>query len=340
MPMKKTILLLLLLTFNFLLLTCTAQNLVPNPSFEQYSQCPDGEGEISYSIGWESYYGTPDYFNACASNPEFSVPYNLNGSYQPSPNGVAYAGFYAYWSPAFSGGGKNLREHIGRQLSSPLVIGTKYYVSFKVSMAFNNNSASCACNNIGIKFSTVSYANTYVDSSGCSPLTNNFAPIYDTSLISDTINWTTIQGSFVADSNYIYVVIGNFFKDTNTDTLIFPTSPQYHWCYSYYYVDDIYVSTEPENVIENDFETSVSMYPNPFTAFTEITIQGINSNENISIEIYDLLGNKKEVINDIAENNNKYEVKIKIERGNLSEGIYLLKIKADNKIFTNKLIIN
>ena len=101
-------------------------NLVPNYSYEQYTQCPDNENQVSYSTGWKSYYASPDYYNICATNPWVSIPYNIGGSYQQTATGTAYCGFYAYWSPTFSGGYTNMREHIGRQLSSPLVIGIKY----------------------------------------------------------------------------------------------------------------------------------------------------------------------------------------------------------------------
>src|SRR3972149_4387494 len=123
-----------------------AQNLVSNYSYEAYSQCPDNENQMSYSIGWGSYYGTPDYFHNCALNSNVSIPYNWAGSYQqPLPGSSAYAGFFAYWSGTFSGGYPNMREHIGRQLSSPLIIETKYYVTFKVSLAMSTGgNANCA----------------------------------------------------------------------------------------------------------------------------------------------------------------------------------------------------
>ena len=293
------------------------------------------ENQVSYSIGWKSYYASPDYYNVCATNPWVSIPYNIGGSYQQTATGSAYSGFYAYWSPTFSGGVCcNMREHIGRQLPAPLVIGTKYFVSFKVSLAFNNNSASCATNNLGIKFSTVPY-DIYADSAGSSPLANNFAHIYDTTLIADTVNWTTIKGSFIADSAYNYLILGNFFKDANTDTLILSTS--YLWCYSYYYVDDICVSTNSltcdlTSVNETQLQNLVEINPNPFSNTTTLKLDDGFYFNSCKVTLYDIFG--EEIKN--------YEMKsneLKIERGELPEGIYFLRIQVDNILFTQKLLI-
>jgi len=313
-----------------------AQNLVPNYSFEQYSQCPDNENQISYSIGWKSYYATPDYFNICATGAIASIPYNWVGSYQPPLSGSsAYAGFFAYWSGVFSGGGSNLREHIGRQLLSPLVVGVKYFVSFKVSLAASTGAnANCACNNIGIKFSTVPY-DLYADSSGSSPLVNNFAQIYDSTLISDTVNWTTISGSFIADSAYNYLIIANFFKDINTDTLII--FPFQNYCYSYYYVDDICVSTNSFTCIttgvnEIQLQDIVKIYPNPFSNSTTLKFNDSLHFNSYKVTLYDAMG--KEIKN--------YEMKsseLKIERNGLPEDIYFLKILINNNSFFQKLLI-
>src|ERR1700741_924502 len=89
-----------------------AQNLVPNPGFEQADSCNPGQN-ISAATGWKSYSATPDYYNACADTSTgtiFSIPYNTWG-YEPAYGGNAYAGFYSYFSGA---GNEDLREYIGR----------------------------------------------------------------------------------------------------------------------------------------------------------------------------------------------------------------------------------
>ncbi|MCX6210515.1 MAG: hypothetical protein NTZ59_13705 [Bacteroidetes bacterium] len=83
----------------------TQQNLVPNPSFEQYSNCPNrnlylGTGNLAdiHKIKPDIWY-KPDffwggYFNACANTQDtiYGVPYNsiLYGSYQYARTGEGY----------------------------------------------------------------------------------------------------------------------------------------------------------------------------------------------------------------------------------------------------------
>src|SRR5436189_139332 len=76
----------------FLLLStsASAQNLVPNPSFEDTVACPTTVDQVYKATGWHSYRPSPDYFNTCADSASlFSVPYNAFG-YQYPRTGNAY----------------------------------------------------------------------------------------------------------------------------------------------------------------------------------------------------------------------------------------------------------
>src|ERR1051325_2803024 len=107
-----------ILKYLFLLMSIsvTAQNLVPNPSFENYSSCPTAGGQVYKAIGWSNCGQTPDYCNACATAANFSVPYNGFG-YQPAATGNAYCDLWTYASNQL------YREFIGTFLIQPLVIG-------------------------------------------------------------------------------------------------------------------------------------------------------------------------------------------------------------------------
>lgn len=207
--MKKIVLIFIaLLAFNF---TIKAQtNLVPNPSFEIFDTCPDNLGQISRANGWFSSKPSPDYFNSCANSSDWSyVPSNYWG-YQIPASGLGYAGFTA------KVGQFNIREYLSIQLNNSLQIGAKYFVSMKVCLAFNPNFGSsdyCGINKLGALFST----NIYSDIENA-PICN-CPQFYSSSIISDTLNWTMIKGSFVADSIYKFINIGNFFTDSMTDSL-------------------------------------------------------------------------------------------------------------------------
>lgn len=313
------------------------QNLVTNGSFEQYSQCPFDEAQIEFSINWENYCGTPEYFNSCATNANYSVPYNFFGSYQPASDGQAYAGVFTYFS-YWSWGYFNLRENIAYQLNSQLIPGTKYYVSFKASLAYNNFSAYCATNNLGAKFTTQSYSNYAIDSLN-TPLTNNFAHIYSTSIITDSINWTTIKGSFIADSAYNYVVIGNFFDDAHTDTTVFNTGA--NTCQAYYYIDEVCVSPDSSTcgfttkINLYNIETDVNIYPNPCSDYFEIMLPEnfILKHKVLTIHLINTCG--QEFFNTAIKGSNK----IRVATREIPRGTYLLKIEMENQNILNKVII-
>lgn len=182
-------------------------NLVPNPSFENTVNCPNIPS-ISQSVGWLSFTQSPDYFHSCAPGNTFNAP-NTFAGYQMPFHGQAFAGSVVNSLPLTP----NAREYFGIQLLSPLTVGMKYYVSFYVSLA--DPPQNCWSNKIGARFTTYYFNGSQWNTS----LITNFAHVKSDSLLKDTANWTNIAGSFTADSAYTYVVLGNFFNDSNTDTL-------------------------------------------------------------------------------------------------------------------------
>ena len=226
----KTKFYILLLIIN---LTALAQNLVPNPSFENYSNCPSNQSQITYAIPWENHNnsGTPsDYLNSCATNPGYSTPSNWGNSYQVPATGNAYISLFAWFY--------STHEMIGAPLISPLVAGTKYYVSLKVSPIISTSlAATHVISGLGAKFSTINFNSSNNDS-----LINNFAHVYSNQIISDSLNWTTISDSLIADSAYNYIFIGNFFDSNHFDTMqVAPTlvTTWFTAIGSFYYIDGI-----------------------------------------------------------------------------------------------------
>jgi len=223
----------------FVIFQSSSQNLVPNPSFEDTIMCPSDFSQIQFSTGWTTYSESPDYFNSCdPSNSNFGVPNNYAG-YQMPYDGNAYAGAIVYRN----GGISDVREVIGRELATPLTIGVEYFISFKVNLSLDDTyDYYYAIGGLGVLFSTVNYTPSVT----VAPI-NNLPHVYFPGIISDTSDWTTIEGSFVADSTYNYIMLGNFFDDQNTDSLLLGSTP--FGSYAYYYFDDICVSTAIETCI-------------------------------------------------------------------------------------------
>jgi len=234
------------------------QNLVPNPRLEDTITCPLGLNRFNDCAIWRNYGESPDYFNSCSSSIN-NVPNAAFGFQYGHAGGNAYAGIDTWNIPQEF---PNYREFIGVQLTQQLQIGQKYYVSFFVNQSGSPTEA-VGTNKMGCKFSTVAF------DSCCPPPVNNFADIYSDSIIVDSVNWTEISGSFIADSSYSYFIIGNFFDDSHTDTI----GLSQHNGVGYYYVTDVAVSTDSVYTKtwwtgeglpkELNNQNKISIYPNP-----------------------------------------------------------------------------
>lgn len=217
-------------------LRCEAQaNLIPNPSFEDADTCAVQLGFFPNGIPqyWMPVSDTPDHFRSCVSlgSPN-GIPVNTVG-YQFPQDGESYAGFFAYLVMDY-------REMIGAELVDPLTIGQTYYGSFWANAAYGGpQQTGSACNNIGMLFTM--QADHWQQGMPEFAL-RNYAHVYSPDVINDTAGWTLVSGSFVADSAYQYVVIGNHFNNVNTTVqVIGPGNPNK----AYVFVDGFCLSTDP-----------------------------------------------------------------------------------------------
>ena len=112
-------------------------NRVPDPRFELKTSCPTGISgfQITGVTVWTSpTTASPDYFHTCAtSGSGVSVPSNMFGNQLPH-TGQAYAGFKLRSMNQY-------REYLETPLTSPLVAGVAYNVSFYVSLVDNSQWA-------------------------------------------------------------------------------------------------------------------------------------------------------------------------------------------------------
>ena len=200
-----------------------AQNLVPNPSFEDTLHCPFNPAQVSFAPPWyDPTNASSDYFNAC-DNAGVGVPDNDSG-HQLARTGNAYMGLYTYYS------GMSVREYIQVKLIHQLKTNKNYCAEFYVSLA---DTFSLAANNIGMYFS-----NTAI--TGSSGTVLNMIPQINNDIITnpltDKIGWTKVSGKFISNGTENYLTIGNFLNDANTDTThVIGGSYQF----SYYYIDDV-----------------------------------------------------------------------------------------------------
>jgi len=223
----KLILILISLLIGFF--PISAQSLVPNSGFENYIICPIGFSEFTGKVSnWlNPNTATPDYMNACANPNPAGMPKNGIG-YQVAHGGNAYAGTYTF-------SGTTYREFIQVQLISPLISAHVYYFSMYVVL---HNKSQTAIDDMGVYFSVVAPNTTGLGMLPGSPYPQISNPYG--SVITDTLNWTLIEGTYTSLGGEKYLTLGHLKNDISTTYLSLP----YGTVGAYYYIDDV-------NLIDN-----------------------------------------------------------------------------------------
>lgn len=220
-----------------------SSNLVFNPSFEDYVDCPkkiESKGVLTVVEGWyQPTAGSADYYNRCATR-ECGVPQNKLG-YQMPHSGNGYCGIYC---------SKNeYREYLQTELREPLKAGVRYRVSFHVCLSENSTGA---VSTIGALFTPDRIADTAKSilmrksSRSIGSLVNQvistpYSPqVVSNHILADTAEWMEIGGEFIAEGGELFLTIGNFFDVAHSGIA------EYEWLSqmltgSYYYIDDVSV---------------------------------------------------------------------------------------------------
>ncbi len=202
---------------------CEGPNLVPNPSFENYSSCPNdisgpnpGQDQYDKIDSWLNTYSpigpkmTPDVYNSC-SNGGNDVPWT-NGVSLTNPlaaDGEGYAGLVTYIT------GGDFREYITARLNTPLQAGKRYSVGFKWRIP--TGDWVLYTNRFGIHFSNA-VPNTYFpvfDSPSVLDVTPQIE-LPTTGFLDETSQWLTFTQDYIATGNENYITLGNFYKDIST----------------------------------------------------------------------------------------------------------------------------
>lgn len=282
-------------------------NLVPNPSFEEYTHCPTGLSNICEAIGWFQpnivwgsvcNSGSSDYHNSCTNIPHQTVPYNWAG-YQYPRTGNGYAGIAIFCVDSVN----TFREYIEVKLNSTLTKNKKYCVQFYISLA---NKIRVGATGMGAYFSNDSLLENSEDLTAIL-----FQPQVHASgaiPISDTVGWVEISGEFIAQGGEKFMTIGNFIDGNSIIYQINDTTGQ---PFAYYYIDDVSVIACDTGIGINKHYASVSKL---YTSQNEEWVFENPSNKGISLEVFNSLGQVvfKKVI---------YEEKV-VFYPNLKSGIY------------------
>ncbi|MCB0795720.1 MAG: T9SS type A sorting domain-containing protein [Flavobacteriales bacterium] len=245
--------------------TTQAQNLLPNPGFEETDSCTFGLG-LGELHHWFSAFGTPDHLQGCLPYGSANgLPLNIF-TYQFPYEGSSCAGIFTYDASS----GQEWREWLMVPLLDTLVPGHTYYCSFSANAGFGGNGSTLnwlASDHLGMLFTTYDRQWAWGDPY---PQALDQAHILHPQILSDTVGWTLVSGSIVADSAYTYLMIGNFFSNALTDTLHLASDVPQSGRYSYVLVDEVCVSPGPKGCelshsVEEIRDATPFVYPNPAT---------------------------------------------------------------------------
>ena len=247
-------------------------NLVYNPSFEEYRECPrkiDALGTLTIVDAWfQPTAGSADYYNVCGSR-DCGVPKNKLGI-QDSRSGNGFCGIYCSKT--------DYREYLQTELKEPLRAGEMYNVSFYVSLS-EYSSGSVAT--IGALFTTERVGDTVrsvlmnkeirslapgISQTVASYFEPQVVNDYDR-VLTDTKAWMRVSGIFTAKGGERFMTIGNFYPASQSNVTDLD-SLTYLLPGAYYYIDDVEVyclgcEEEKETAAEGSDTVTVAVVPEP-----------------------------------------------------------------------------
>ncbi len=227
--MIKSIIALFIIICAFPQLGSAQINLVRNGGFEKHDTCPDFYDQIRRASFWDGIdtnyiYGDsaynagyknclPDYMNVCdtyglcrvPNNPYFHhFPRNGKGMVQ----NIMYYDLYAIYTTGYYS-----YNYTQGRLHTNLIAGKNYCVTFHV---LKEPISQYSNNNIGayLDDGTIDTVSSFLNAA--KPQIQYTPQILETAIISDTTNWTRIQGNFVANGSEKFITIGVFFDTAHT----------------------------------------------------------------------------------------------------------------------------
>ncbi len=232
-------------------------SLIPNPSFEQMSNCPTNYGQISNATNWimASDANQTSYLNTCgylynSVNQGGLIPF-------PDGNGIAAAFIQEGWT-----------EYIASCLSQPLIAGQYYTIQLKIVSnpiqsnqgvivnLFNNGIINYSAMDICI-FGTNNCGNLPFTGYGCPP--SSTWDLLGTATYTPSGNWGTLSLNFVPSVDINAIAIG-------APCAVPPSYPDLNqiWCPVFYF----------DNILLNKTD---------FFSMVQVTSTGLHCTNNLQL---------------------------------------------------------
>lgn len=233
------------------------RNLVPNPSFESLRNLPVKDnpkntfeyeplsGYIPYKVNLKNW------FAASKTTPDLrinspSMYYDCQRRFKncdKAKTGINCVGIITSMTNSKV---KTYREYVQIKLIEKLRPNELAYVELWIA---KERQAKLVSNNLGFHFSTKRISKDTKEVIELIPQIN-----IDTVINRDKKRWVKLSGSFIPDKPYDYLLIGNFFDNSQTETIVFENyngSP-YTPPYAYYLLDDVKVWQDEELLVFED----------------------------------------------------------------------------------------
>lgn len=197
-------------------------NYVGNPSFEEHCT----QGWVSYWPGLDTLVCNPGTLASSCPNNLLAPKSSLTFQYARSGQGYMIITLFCPSSC-------NYRSYLKNRLLTTLTKGQTYCVRFYVN---NTNKSS-----YGMDGYQAFFGSKMLDTiSVCPILELSATPQISNpngNIITDTLNWVPVQGTFTATGDEVYMVIGNFKSDAATNTVLI--NPTYTIAFTDACIDDV-----------------------------------------------------------------------------------------------------
>ncbi len=262
-------------------------NLIPNPSFELNDKTPLGwfYNGTDFSEVVRHWY-SPTTASPDTYNPRVIVPktWKEKGFGNASPKtGEAMIGITAY---GCNTGKSHCREYAAVRIKEKMVVGQEYQLTFHLK----HMPKSIHIQNIGAALSTQK-----IVLNNDSLLSIPTVSMMEKLDITSDYQWIKVSSSFMADSTYQYLIIGNFVNDDDTKTIQNDKSIGY----GYYYIDDVELIKKPPFINSKDHRIDIPLQPNEIFVLNGVYFS--SSSAYLTIESIKVLENLINVLNNQPE---------------------------------------
>lgn len=211
-------------------------NMVLNPGFEKYIECPveHNPENKSHKIipGWTyPNEAAADYFNRCSKG-EAAVPRNFAGESEPK-EGNGYAGAILTGDAKSGLDNINRREYLQGELTSAMIAGKKYCVMYNYRLA---SDSKFAVDQLSVLFTDQKIVATGTHALGGTPQINNQPGLF----LDNIEGWKPMCYVYEAKGGERFFTIGNFrgYEATNYVATGKNVTNSRNKSYAYYYFDD------------------------------------------------------------------------------------------------------